>query len=335
VTTASTIDSDKKELVKTYFEYGEDCLAQFDIELAQEAFQRVLDYEPNHAGAKFGMEIIEFWTPSTSEGLVTNEMQQMRLSVLLRRAPQSIPLLLMKSNLEWEANEQESAIQIAEEALKINPNTATTLLQLGYYWHSKGDLDTAMSYYQKSLAANPKFALGHTNLGYVYHIRRDFSSAVFHMDKAARLNYNLLTLIYLGDEYRYLGNFSQALAIHKNAEQFLETQKEVPQRFYLGEWLVNYMPLIGQEDLIHSHVFARSPDEKNSFLYFSLALDMIFSGNETAADAYFEKVKALDPIKNYYNYFSNILESNFEELKVTKESAVFPWMQRVYQELNA
>jgi len=332
---APAVDPDDKALAQTYFEYGEECLSQFELELAGEAFHTALNYSPDHAGAKFGLEIVEFWTPVNKGALITNEMQQMRLSVLLRRAPNNIALLLMKSNLEWEANEQENAIKIAEEALKINPKSATTLLQLGYYWHSKGDLDMATSFYKSSLDANPKFAIAHNNLGYVYRIRRDFASSVFHLDKAARLNYNLLTLIFLGDSYRYLSDFSQAILVHQNAMNYLATQTEVPQRFYLGVWLMNFMPLIEQEDLTKYHIFVSTPEEKQAVMYFSLALDMAFARNEVAADEYYGRAKALDPQKVFFKFFSNQLESSFEELKVTKESAVFPWMQRIYQELNA
>lgn len=334
-TAVPAIDSNDSELAQTYFEYGEECLTQFELELAGEAFHTALKYVPDHAGAKFGLEIVEFWTPINNGALITNEMQQMRLSVLLRRAPNNIALLLMKSNLEWEANEQENAIQIAEEALNINPKSATTLLQLGYYWHNKGDLDKATQFYKSALEANPKFAMAHNNLGFVYRIHRDFGASVFHLDKAARLNYNLLTLIFLGDSYRYLSDFAQAILVHKNALNYLSTQTEVPQRFYLGEWLMNFMPLIEQEDLTKFHIFVRTPEEKQAVLYFSLALDMVFARDEVAADEYYNKAKVLDPQKFYFKFFSNQLESSFEELKVTKESAIFPWMQRVYQELNA
>jgi len=123
--------------------------------------------------------------------------------------------------------------------------------------------------------------------------------------------------------------------VHQNAMNYLATQTEVPQRFYLGVWLMNFMPLIEQEDLTKYHIFVSTPEEKQAVMYFSLALDMAFARNEVAADEYYGRAKALDPQKVFFKFFSNQLESSFEELKVTKESAVFPWMQRIYQELNA
>jgi tetratricopeptide (TPR) repeat protein len=327
-------DPDKKALAQTYTDHGELCLTQFEMELAREAFLTALSYVPDYKSAKFGLEIVEFWTPVTPALLVTNDMLQMRLEVLLQRAPNNIHLLLMKSTLEWEANEQDNAIRILEAIIKKSPNTAAALLQLGYYWHSRSDLDQATDYYKKALEANPKYALAHINLGYVYRIRRDFTSAVFHLDKAARQTYNLLALIILGDCYRYQGDFANALYIHQNAENFITTQSEVPPRFYLSEWLLNYMPLINQEEIINQHVYAHMPQEKQAFLYFSLALDMVFSGDEAKADLYFEKVKTLNPQKFYFKYFSNQLESSFEELKVTKDSPTFVWLQKIHQILN-
>ena len=71
-------------------------------------------------------------------------------------------------------------LQVLGHALRISPNNAATLIQIGRCFRSLGMLDDAIDVYQKVIAINPQMGAVYTNLGVVYWMKNNYLEAIKH-----------------------------------------------------------------------------------------------------------------------------------------------------------
>ena len=117
----------------------------------------------------------------------------------------------------------DKAIKEYEEALKINPRTIQSLINLGNAYYAKEWYDKAIETYFKSLAIDPNNVDALNNLANVYYQKRMFDKAVAGYKKALSINPGYI------DAYNNLGSVYFVAGMHNEAKaQFLKTIELVP-----------------------------------------------------------------------------------------------------------
>lgn len=108
--------------------------------------------------------------------------------------PEDIRLLSLLALNLLDTGKKEEAIAVTNkifeiiDKMNINPETqeeCDTLLHVGQYLLTKGDVDKAISYYQKILQINPKTPMIHLHLAIAYLSKRDMEKFIEHMDQVS------------------------------------------------------------------------------------------------------------------------------------------------------
>jgi tetratricopeptide (TPR) repeat protein len=86
----------------------------------------------------------------------------------------------------------DKAISHYKAALKINPDYAMALYNLGNVLEKKGNIDEAIDHYFKALRIEPDYAEAHNNLGTVLTKKGNYDEAILHFKKALKINSQLI-----------------------------------------------------------------------------------------------------------------------------------------------
>jgi tetratricopeptide (TPR) repeat protein len=148
--------------------------------------QLLLDF-----GAAELKRLVEF---RTKEPAVTQREQRMEAERWFQRGLE----------LEQTGAPIDQVIVAYERALKLDPNSAGALVNLGTICFNTQQWKDAEQYYRQALIADPTYALAHFNLGNLYDERGERSQALEHYQAALRIapnyadaHYNL-ALLYQG-----------------------------------------------------------------------------------------------------------------------------------------
>ena len=129
------------------------------------------------------------------------------------------------------AYEQQGNLQLAEQeyraALEENPNSATTLNNLGFIQYRTGRLNDAFSNFNRAIQADSKFAEAYNNLGLVLEAQNDLAQAEAYYKKALNINPELIqAYINLGDIYLAQNDYIKSEVYYLQAKQSFPTAKE-------------------------------------------------------------------------------------------------------------
>ena len=129
------------------------------------------------------------------------------------------------------AYEQQGNLQLAEQeyraALEENPNSATTLNNLGFIQYRTGRLNDAFSNFNRAIQADSKFAEAYNNLGLVLEAQNDLAQAELYYKKALNINPELIqAYINLGDIYLAQNDYIKSEVYYLQAKQSFPTAKE-------------------------------------------------------------------------------------------------------------
>ena len=94
--------------------FGQACLDELSFDEARRAFDRVLEDEPAHKGAKLGVAQVLYLSGNTSEAVV-------RAEALTRSDPKFAEAWMLLSRLAIAEGERDLAIQYYQRAVKLNP----------------------------------------------------------------------------------------------------------------------------------------------------------------------------------------------------------------------
>ena len=100
-------------------------------------------------------EQIKFLTKLYAKGNLQNAFDQTKL--LLDHFPNSIELHNIYGVINMNLNQLEVAIDIFNQALKIKPNSAEILYNLGNAFKKAGDNNSAIQNYKKAVKIRPNF----------------------------------------------------------------------------------------------------------------------------------------------------------------------------------
>ncbi len=129
------------------------------------------------------------------------------------------------------AYEQQGNLQLAEQeyraALEENPNSATTLNNLGFIQYRTGRLNDAFSNFNRAIQADSKFAEAYNNLGLVLEAQNDLAQAELYYKKALNINPEMIqAYINLGDIYLAQNDYIKSEVYYLQAKQSFPTAKE-------------------------------------------------------------------------------------------------------------
>jgi tetratricopeptide (TPR) repeat protein len=113
-------------------------------------------------------------------------------------------------------------------AVRENPNSATTLNNLGYVQYRLGKYDEAMNRFNRSVSIDPDFADPYNNIGMVYEAGEDFANAERFYLKALEIDPELFqAYLNLGDLFKAQNDLSRAESMYIKARDINPDNKAV------------------------------------------------------------------------------------------------------------
>lgn len=103
------------------------------------------------------------------------------------------------------------AKELIENFLSINPNSATSWLLLGQYYHASLNREKAFQAFSKADSLEPNNTIVQYNLGVMYYLEDAYDDAERHFKKAIELDDHLDSHLYLGSIYFKEGEYEKAL----------------------------------------------------------------------------------------------------------------------------
>ena len=109
-----------------------------------------------------------------------------RFQPLLDRVEQMNEAELLVKEAKSYVNKQQmdEAIDLCRQALKLNPDNAQAMVNLGYALHVRGDFEEAMVWHRRAANSESESALGNYNVACVHALRGEKAKALEHLHRA-------------------------------------------------------------------------------------------------------------------------------------------------------
>lgn len=137
--------------------------------------------------------------------------------------------LLFEYGLVLEKNGMsDQAVEMMEKVLKLQPDHAEALNYIGYTWANKNiHLDKALEYILRADALKPNNGFIIDSLGWAYYRLGNFPQAARELERSLRLIPDDPHIYeHLGDVYRSLQRFQEALKVYIKAYQLFNDEKD-------------------------------------------------------------------------------------------------------------
>lgn len=159
--------------------------------------------------------------PPTNEGSIANSKRNVkRIVQIVMVSAFSILFILMLIGFIW-GDETTNANAVNEEdraALQANPNDLDALTNMGNFFYSAGEYDSALSYYDKVLLIDPKNSSCTYNKSLVYYQKKDYTKSIEWSKKAVEIDpKNTDAIIVTGDNCYAMENFNEAITWYQKA----------------------------------------------------------------------------------------------------------------------
>jgi tetratricopeptide (TPR) repeat protein len=102
----------------------------------------------------------------------------------------------IKARLAFSLNKDQEAFGYIDNALKLNPNSASALYTMSQYYAAKQDYKTSLEYAEKTVAASPKDGDARMQLGLIYFSTKEYEKAAAQFIEAFNINQNNNTALY-------------------------------------------------------------------------------------------------------------------------------------------
>ncbi len=185
------------------------------------------------------------------------------------------------------------------QATNVNPQNAFAFNNLGYFYKSRGNLDTAKVFYKKAIDLMPMYYKAHTNITKVYYDKKQYDSALYHISKAISIKpkyeraYENRAVLYsvLGKNDLYLKDLNKLIELSPGNRKFLINRS----KFYFkakryGESLQDALELL------------KKPNSQDGESFYLAGHNFLILKKYKEADIFLSKAIALDlkKSKNYY-----------------------------------
>ena len=137
---------------------------------------------------------------------------------------QNVEAKLLEATILSEKGENEKAITLLQESLRINPSYAEAYYRLGIIYANLEQYDKAIENFNNATAIKPDFTSAYINLGAAYAYLKDYNQALKYLDKALSLDKENPKIYY---------NIGLILLVNKNNKKsayFLSRAKELSQK---------------------------------------------------------------------------------------------------------
>ncbi|MBM4339937.1 MAG: tetratricopeptide repeat protein [Deltaproteobacteria bacterium] len=144
-----------------HFNMGVAYYHQGDVLKAIQAYQKVIQLEPNHMEAHNNLGIIY-----QEIGKPENALQAYQKAIEIN--PRYEKALNNMGIIFYLRGEDEKAMEAFKKVLSINPNHIGSHIHLGTLYKKKGQMEKGIESYQKALSIDPLHGETHYNLGLLY-----------------------------------------------------------------------------------------------------------------------------------------------------------------------
>ena len=152
-----------------------------DLEAAVDCFQRVLQWQPDHADALHLLGVVA--------------TQQKQYSIAIEQINHAIQLQPTEANFHnnlgialQAQGTIDRAILSYQQALTLNPDHLEAHYNLGFAFQKQGKLNQAISSYQQTLSLNSDYPSAHINLGIAFQKQGKLDQAISSYQQALTLN---------------------------------------------------------------------------------------------------------------------------------------------------
>lgn len=137
-----------------------------------------------------------------------------------------------------EQKEYESAMEVFNQAIDIDPNKPEYYVSRAWLYHLMGNDTYAFKDYEKALDIDPKHSSAYNSRGYVYYKRQEYDKAIDEYKRAIKIKSTSFTYrTNLGSAYREKGEYEKALEIYsailKNCQACSDQLVERGYTYYL------------------------------------------------------------------------------------------------------
>jgi type IV pilus biogenesis/stability protein PilW len=158
------------------FNSGVDLYDQGDYSKALQAYQKVIELDPEYAEAYNNLGII-YQEIGDFDRALSAYQNAIGINPKYEKALNNLGVLL------YLEGRYEESIQAFQQALAINANNVESHINLGILFKKQGQVDKAMAAYDRALTLNPFYGEAHYNMGLLYEQLKKMEMAIGHYQK--------------------------------------------------------------------------------------------------------------------------------------------------------
>ena len=239
------IDRPNDNTLVAWMNYGNQLWRYEQYDEAVEAFERVIEIDPNFDKAYYAMglsyrdredypQAVTAFIKATETnpnpyyywrylGFSYRELQQFddalaAYELAIAKSPEDFVLYIEHGDVLRENQQDRPALQSYNKALQINPNHPWGYNNRGTAYDNLTQYDKAIADYNSALELNPQDASAYTNLGVTYNKLEQYDNAIASLDRAITLDSQLVDAYNSrGLAYKYLKQYDRAFADYDKA----------------------------------------------------------------------------------------------------------------------
>ncbi|MCI5222336.1 MAG: tetratricopeptide repeat protein [Candidatus Electrothrix sp. AR4] len=188
-------------------------------------------------------------------------------------------------------NRYDEALRHYKKAVKLNPNNASTLNNIGNLYMKTNDLHAAFSHYTAALRIRPNYKEAHNNIGNALSKLGNIEEAVVHYEKTLELDPNY------AKAHANLANILAALGKMRlsmqHYNQAVELEKDNIETYYNRSILLLRLNRFAEAEQALQKVIEHKQDFKEA--YNNLGVAQEYLGDSEAARASYQQALRIDP----------------------------------------
>lgn len=297
--------STTKKLAEFYRQLGDKLIYNSEFEHAEMAYKSALTLQPNNTRAIYGLAKAQVFTPAGGQKYADKGIVDVKLDYLLSLFPEDADIYFLKC-INAEYTDLNAARYWCEKAIKLNDKADSIYVELGYICQKELNFDCAITNYKKALELNPRSQMANNNIGSSELLRLNLQDSIYYLERADAISPRLATSVNLGEAYRYLGETSKAIEMHKYCASVANQEGIEKERIVRGQWIVVFLPYHKNDlETIKFYAQADTIENKRAIIHYALSIDYALQGDFTAASQEFENGMKNDKDNQYGYYFFN------------------------------
>jgi tetratricopeptide (TPR) repeat protein len=203
------------------FSRGQGYEGEMQWEQAIAMYTTILEKKPEHAMAHYRLGVV--WEKLGAMDHALREYKEaLRFNPGLTEATQALEGYYVNQGIALRrAKQTDAAIAALQQALALNPASATAHLEMGHALDDRGQADAAIKEYQTALQVNPDYSAAHVQLAEAYRKQGQYEQALAAFQEVLRLNDRDPEAYHgIGVAYHELGQRDKAIESLQQAVRF-------------------------------------------------------------------------------------------------------------------